>query len=396
MATGQITDTLIQPPAALLITVTDPSTNQTDYAFPLQTTAWLKMQAVVATALAFPLTQTDFTNTYGTFTDEGVVETALTILGSINTTAAKYGDPTTLISSLESFQQAGTAPTSIYGNAVWLAAQTQLAAQQIGSLLNQGLTDIGQAPDPATRIAELTELLTGQGGINSYASTLQGYIGAFETAVTAFYNELNGELTGPTDSLQWYLNQSSNILSDAKAAEATDAQTIDQLNSTIKELNDEYVGFTVAASVSPVLLLVPFAGPFLAVADATTFAVLATKVKSQLDAAQQRLDQVSDDDKKKQALIAVLGQFNLSAGDVETDGQDFLNTISTMISGWSEFQNQINLRVGALTEDDVKNWSAFMTQLGFETALSGWNLVAAKAESFYETGFVQFSTQSSN
>jgi hypothetical protein len=396
MATGQITDTLIQPPEALLITVTDPSTNQTDYAFPLQTTAWLKMQAVVATALAFPLTQTDFTNTYGTFTDEGVVETALTILGSINTTAAKYGDPTTLISSLESFQQAGTAPTSIYGNAVWLAAQTQLAAQQIGSLLNQGLTDIGLNPDPATRVTELTELLTGQGGINSYASTLQGYIGAFETAVTAFYNELNGELTGPTDSLQWYLNQSSNILSDAKAAEATDAQTIDQLNSTIKELNDEYVGFTVAASVSPVLLLIPFAGPFLAVADATTFAVLATKVKSQLDAAQQRLDQVSDDDKKKQALIAVLGQFNLSAGDVESDGQNFLNTISTMISGWSEFQNQINLRVGALTENDVQNWSAFMTQLGFETALSGWNLVAAKAESFYQTGFVQFSTQSSN
>jgi hypothetical protein len=396
MATGQITDTLIQPPEALLITVTDPSTNQTDYAFPLQTTAWLKMQAVVATALAFPLTQTDFTNTYGTFTDEGVVETALTILGSINTTAVKYGDPTTLISSLESFQQAGTAPTSIYGNAVWLAAQTQLAAQQIGSLLNQGLTDIGLNPDPATRVTELTELLTGQGGINSYASTLQGYIGAFETAVTAFYNELNGELTGPTDSLQWYLNQSSNILSDAKAAEATDAQTIDQLNSTIKELNDEYVGFTVAASVSPVLLLIPFAGPFLAVADATTFAVLATKVKSQLDAAQQRLDQVSDDDKKKQALIAVLGQFNLSAGDVESDGQNFLNTISTMISGWSEFQNQINLRVGALTENDVQNWSAFMTQLGFETALSGWNLVAAKAESFYQTGFVQFSTQSSN
>jgi hypothetical protein len=396
MATGQITDTLIQPPEALLIEVTDPSTNQTDYAFPLQTAAWLKMQGVVATALAFPLTQTDFTNTYGTFSDEGMVETALTILGTINTTAAKYGDPTTLISSLESFQQAGTAPSSIYGNAVWLAAQTQLAAQQIGSLLNQGLTDIGQNPDPGTRITELTELLTGQGGINSYASTLQGYIGAFETTVTAFYNELNGELTGPTNSLQWYLNQSNNILSDAKAAEATDAQTIDQLNSTIKQLNDEYVGFTVAASVSPVLLLVPFAGPFLAVADATTFAVLATKVKSQLDAAQARLDQVSDDDKKKQALIAVLGQFNLSAGDVETDGQDFLNTISTMISGWSEFQNQIKLRVGALTEDDVKNWDAFMTQLGFQTALTGWNLVAEKAESFYQTGFVQFSTQSSN
>jgi hypothetical protein len=395
VTTAQVTDTLIQPPDGLLVTVTDPNTNEQGYAFPFQTGSWLKMQAVVKTALGFPLTQTDFTNMYGTFTDEGTVEQALTILGTINATAAKYGDPSTLISSLPTFQGADTAPSSIYGHAVWLAAQTQIAAQQIASLLNHGLTDIGQNPDPATRVSELTELLTGQGGINSYASTLKGYIQAFETPVTAFYNELNAELTGPTNSLSWYLGQSTNILSDAKAAEATDAATIDQLNSSIKELNDEYIGFTVAASVAPVLLLIPFAGPFLAVADATTFAVLASKVKDQLDKAQAALDAAKDDDKKKQALVAVLGQFNLSSGDVEKDGKDFLDTISTLISGWDEFENQINLRVGALTEQEVENWSAFMTKLGFETALTGWNLVATKAESFFQTGFVQFSTQKS-
>ena len=49
------TNPIIQPPAALLTTVTNPNTKQTDYAFPLQTDAWLKMQAVVKTAIAFPL-----------------------------------------------------------------------------------------------------------------------------------------------------------------------------------------------------------------------------------------------------------------------------------------------------------------------------------------------------
>ena len=228
MNTQNGTNPLIQPPADLLIQVTNPTTNQPGYAFPLQTNTWLKMQDVVTKALKFPLSSADFQDLYGTFSDEGSVETAVNILGQINTTAAKYGDPQTLISSLSAFQQADTPPSSIYGHAVWLAAQTLTTAQQIGALLQDGLTDIGQETDPAQRLQDLTALLTGQGGINSYATTLQDYIGrkdpgtgkytGFIAAVTDFYDELNPELTGPTNSLQWYLNQSDNVYKDAQNA----------------------------------------------------------------------------------------------------------------------------------------------------------------------------------
>ena len=149
------------------------------------------MQDVVTKALAFPLSSADFQDLYGTFSDEGSVETAVSILGQINTTAAKYGDPQTLISSLPAFQQADTPPSSIYGHAVWLAAQTQTTAQQIGSLLQDGLTDIGQETDPNQRLQDLTELLTGQGGVNSYATTLQGYIGP-KTPLPARYRLSGG------------------------------------------------------------------------------------------------------------------------------------------------------------------------------------------------------------
>jgi hypothetical protein len=391
----QITETLIQPPAALLTPVTDPDTGQTNYAFPLQTRAWLKMQTMVTMALGVPLSTTNFQDLYGTFTDEGTVETAVTILSAINSTAAKYGDPQTLITSLPQFQQSGTAPSSIYGNAVWLAAQTQLAAQQIASLLSQGLTDIGQNPDPATRVQELTELLTGQGGINSYATTLQDHITSFETAVTAFYNELNPELTGPDNSLSWYLSQSGNVLDDAKTDLQNDTTLIDGLNQRIKELNDQYVSYTLAAETAPLYLLIPLWGPVLAVADAATFGKLASQVKDELNNVRDHLESATEDKKKKGSLVAVLGHFNLAATDVETDGQEFLDAISGLISGWNEFSSQIGLRLGALTPDDVANWGAFMTKLGFQTALDGWDLIAAKAESFFQTGFVQFSTQKS-
>jgi hypothetical protein len=386
---------IIQPPASLLTPVKNPQTGTDDFAFPLQTNAWIKMQAVVKTALAFPLTTDDFTNLYGTFTDEAEVTQAVAILGQIQQTANQYGDPQTLISQLAAFQQANTPPDSIYGHAVWLAAQTVTSAQQIVSLLQEGLTDIGTVTDPQTRIQDLTELLTGQGGISSYANALNGEIGTFQTKTATFYTTLNGQLTGPTNSLKVYLNQDNNILADAKSADKADQDQITSMSSTIDELNKEYIGFTVAASVSPVLLLIPFFGPVIAVADAITFAVLASKVKQQMDDLRQKLSGVEVDEQKKAALVTQLGGFNLSVADVETDGAAFLDAIGTMASGWAEFQSQINLRLSSLTVADVQNWSAFMDTINFQTAVAGWNLIASKAETFFQAGFVTFTSQSS-
>jgi hypothetical protein len=387
-------DPLIQPTAKLLTTVDNPQTKQADYAFPLQTSAWLKMQTVVNTAIAFPLTADDFTNLYGAFRDQGTVTQALAVLGQIQQTANQYGNPQMLITQLAAFQQANTPPDSIYGHAVWLAAQTVTSAQQIVSLLQEGLTDIGNTPDPKTRIEELTELLTGQGGVSSYAATLNGAIGIFQTKTSGFYTTLNGQLTGPTNSLKVYLDQDNNVYKDAQADAAADQTQIDTLNSTIDELNKEYIGFTVAASVSPVLVLIPFFGPIIAVADAVTFAVLASKVKEQMDSLKDQLSGVEADKQKKTALVTVLGGFNLSVGDVAADGAAFLDAIGQLVSGWGEFQSQINLRLTSLTADDVKDWSAFMDKIGFQTAVDGWNLIASKAESFYQAGFVKFTSKS--
>ena len=406
MNTENGTNPLIQPPAELLTQVTNPKTNQPDYAFPLQTSAWLKMQDVVTKALAFPLSSADFQNLYGTFTDEGSVETAVTILGHVNTTAAKYGDPQTLISSLPAFQQADTPPSSIYGHSVWLAAQTQTAAQQIGSLLKEGLTDIGKETDPSQRLQDLTALLTGQGGIDSYATTLQGYIGqkdpvtgkvtGFLAAVAGFYDELNPELTGPTNSLQWYVNQSDSVYTAAQNAVSADQQQIDQLNTQIKKLNDEYIGFTVAASVSPLFVFFPFFGIFLAIADAAAFGVLATQVKNELGGLTSSLNSATEDEQKKAALVTQLDGFNKMTIDVETDGQDFLNAIKKLLSGWEEFSGQITTQLNALTAKDLQNWSDFMQKVEFQTAVQGWGTIARKSEEFYFAGFVQFSTDTSS
>lgn len=385
----------IQPTSGLVTKVTNPKTKQIDYAFPLQTSAWLKMQTVIRTALAFPITKDTFTDLYGTFTDEQTLLQAIAILKTINTTAQEYGDPTTLISNISKFQKASTAPDSIYGNAVWLAYNTQTTAEQIRALLNQGLQDIGEEPDPATRIKDLTELLTGKGGITDQANTLKTQIENFSKKVSSFYTTLNGELNGPSNSLASYLDQSGNILSDAEADVQADKDAIKQLNKTIKKLNDEYIGFTVAASASPLFLLVPFVGPFLAVADAATFAVLAVKVKKEMDADKKTLAKEEKDKQQKAALVSQLHGFNASALDVETDGKAFLDALGKMIGGWTEFDVQIKKRLSSLTVEDVKDWNAFLTKINFQAALHGWTLIGSKAETFASAGFISFSPQTS-
>lgn len=385
---------IIRPPN-ILTEVTHPETKEKNYAFPLQTKAWLKMQDVVHMALQFPLSAEGFTTRYGGFADQAEVNQAAGLMKNIHDTASQYGDPATLISDLAKFQTANTAPDSIYGNGVWLASQTQTTAQQIGSVLKIGLKDIGDTPDPADRLQELTELLTGTGGVNPQAATLKDNITAFQTKASNFYTTLNAQLTGQKNSLEAYLKQSGNILDMAKKVVKDDKDAITELNKQIKKLNDEYIGFTVAASVSPVFLLIPFVGLFLAVADATTFAILAENVRKMLDAVKKSLASKQKDENKKATLVTQLTGFNGKAADVDTDGKEFLDTIGTLIAGWGEFNNQIDLRLKSLTADDLKDWSAFLQKIGFQTALDGWNLIETKSEEFYQTGFVRFSQQNS-
>ncbi len=399
MTTPTANADFLSPGSKVLTQYINPHTKATQYAFPLQTQSWLKLQMVVTTALGFPLTKDDFTNLYGTFTDEGTVEQAVTVLGQIRTTATQYGDPTTLLSSIKQFENASPSdpPKTIYGHAVFLAAQTQTTAQQIGTLLNQGLDDIGIVQDPKTRLAELTELLTGRGGVNDLATGLRGQIETFNAKVIKFLGELNPELTGPSNSLQSYLNQSSNVLKDAKQAVQHEDELINGkdgkggLIRNIKHLNDEYTGFTIAASLAPLFLLIPIFGPLLAVADAATFAALAITVKKEIAVLQKSLKKDEGEKKKKVALVAVLGHFNASALDVETDGEDFVKALNTLVAGWVEFVNEINAQLADLTEDDVKDWSAFLQKVNFQASLVQWNLIASTAQTFFKTGFASFS-----
>lgn len=387
-------EALIAPPTGAVIAHIDPKTEQTNYAFPLQTKAWLALQTAVAQAMQLPFDQADFVDKYGTFADETIIESAMTVFDRINTTAKEYGDPTKLISEISNFQQSKNPPDAIYGHAVWLAFQTQTTAQQISALLQEGLNDIGQESDPKVRLKDLTELLTGQGGITDQANSLTGEITTFSTKLSSFYKTLNAELAGKTDSLKSYLDQEGNVLDAANAALVTEKGDLGKMLDLVKKYNDEYIGFTVAASVAPLLSVVPPLFFFFAVGDAAIFGPLAAKAKEALDNERKLVADEKDEIKHKKALVAQVTALNGAAEQVNTNGAEFLNTLSQMVGGWTEFTTQVGLRLKSLTEDDVKEWSKFLQKINFKAGLQGWNTIANKAEDFALKGMVTFKTYS--
>ncbi len=174
---------------------------------------------------------------------------------------------------------------------------------------------------------------------------------------------------------------------------ATTASEIKELNKDIAELNKQYVAFVAAASGSPVFLLIPIYGVVIAVADATTFAVMAEKVRHRIDDLRRQGEQIAKDKIQKLALVHVLENFNASVEHVHDEGDIFLDAIGTMAAGWSAFQTQIETRLLALTPEKLEQWGQFIDELQFRAAKQGWELIEAKAESFFQTGFVTFSPE---
>lgn len=384
---------MFKPPSGLTITVTNPNTNQPSPAFPAQTAAWVRMQNVVNAALLFPSSQSDFTNLYGDFSDMGTVETAVSILGQVNATSNKYGNPQTLISQINQFASSTNAPGSIYGNAVWLAAQTIATATQIIALLNEGLNMAKDDKDPQTRISDLSDLITQ--GIAPLAATLQTNIANFERKVSTFYTELNAELTGQTNSLNWYLSQSNNVVADAQSAYASDQQDIQDMTKSLHDLNKEYTKDVALACSSPAFLLIPFVGVPLAIADATVFGLKAEAVKKKIAAVKQQLTAKDQDEQKKGLLVTQVTHFQQAITDVDTDGQDFLSKIGALSTGWAQFPTQMNAALGKITVQDVQDWGAFMDKVEFKATQDLWKQIADVAQTFYSSGFASFSTSNS-
>jgi hypothetical protein len=362
------------------------------YVFPLQTTTWHNMQMAVKAGLQIPIAQGDFTTKYGVFDDTADVQGAITIFTQLNDLLTKFGDPTSIAAEISKYTSMTDPPDAVFAHAVWLSQQTSLAAQDINNLIS-GLQDCLAPGTPvADKLEALKEICLDQGGISDKATTMKGKADTFNKKVANYYSNLNTTLTntdvsGP-DSLAKYLAKEDNVLAAAKQKVTDLSNDITSLQSQVATANQQYLAFTISASLAPVACMLPPLFIFGGIIDAAVCGSLAGVWKGKLDALNTQLQQEQVEEQKKAQLVADLQVLNDHADMINTTGLDFLNAVGSMVDGWATLTSQLADLIGNLSPDKLDDEGTFLLVTTLKGAVTSWNNVMSAADQFRNAGFL--------
>lgn len=233
-------------------------------------------------------------------------------------------------------------------------------------------------------------------GINAAAQQMKIRCLDLEGLLGPFFDNLNKTLNGETDSLKWYLDQKDNVYSEAGKDVSEDEKSMKDLREQIKKLNDMYIGFTVAASCSPLFLLIPIIGIPMAIADATAFGIEAEKVRKARNAAEAQLKSVEADKLKKISLRDKINELNGNAQNLNTWGNNFLGDLKNVTLSWTKMTDNLQNIVAQTDEKDMENMALFMEKIHLTNAKKDWQDIGTAAENFMDNGFLKFETQPSS
>lgn len=380
----------IGPPAGLVVANQKPAgftppPGTPDEIFALQTTAWVNLQATVAAGLKLPITQGNFVAQYGNFagTQAAEIQDAIGYFSAINTSCTDFGDPTTLISQITQFTSATTPPLSLYGHGVWLAQQLAVTAQTISEYYTGTIAYVnaGHPWQPAC------SQLFSQAGVLSNAQAMTTLCQKFSSEMSTFL----AALTANVDALNTYVSSdSANVLSTAQTDLTNDTTDLTSDTAQLAKLNQEYIGFTVAAALSPVISLEPPLFLIDGIIDAAVFTGLAVAWKTKIDNLKATIASLKTEKQQAAALVTQVTSFNSFAALTVAQGQSFIDAVDQMAAGLIDFQTQLTAVESELNNFD--SFDDFFQQIHMQAAIDDWNNVASYANSWVTQGFVQFQT----
>lgn len=364
-----------------------------DNVFALQSTDWSNMQKAVTHGLQLPITQGDFTDKYGAFDDTADVQGAIQIFNTINTLLTQYGDPSSIAQDIDQYTSMTDPPTAIFAYTVWLAAQVELAAQNIQNEFNAFVQDVLPSLSPDDAATALLQLIQAPGGLlDTVSNTLLPLTKTYNTTVGTYYKQLydallNTNAAGP-DSLAKYLAQDNNVLTAAQNDVTEISSQIATLQSEIATDNQQYLAFTITASVSPALSLLPPLFFLQGLIDAAVFGSLAGVWKGKLDALNSQLQQQQAAEQQKTQLVADLTTFNQQASTIGTYGTTFLNDVDGLVKAWTNFVGTLNTAVKDIQTAQKDANFKFLQEGLISAACTEWQTAITAIENFKASGFM--------
>lgn len=387
-ATNTSTNTTLVPQPGIV--VNNPSSAGGPPLFCLFTQDWITLQTFIVQTLQLPIAVGDFKTKYGTFTDEAEIEGCVAAMKDIQNLSSTFGDPTALVQQLAhdpTILQTNTPPTQIYLHIVWFATKLYQTATTFNQTLGQFMTLLNSTPADQ-RQALITEILTGDGGLQSSAASMATLANNLNQAMAAF----NLQLTPATNTMSSYSGQSAKFYQDVLAAIKTDD---DDVTTFQKEADDAYKlwrDLTISATTVSIGLMVVtggFAWPLAATA-AGVLGSQAKKARDAYDAAVEQVHEAEADEQKKIQLKTDLNTFNLQMAPVNTAAQNFADTLAKVEGVWLTIANDLAYIAQNFTPDQFDNLPVWKDAMKLDAATQDWQTIAQKADEYTANSLISY------
>ncbi|HEX4632029.1 MAG TPA: hypothetical protein VH188_13810 [Chthoniobacterales bacterium] len=376
------------PPSGLV--VDNPSSADGEPLFCLFTKDWLTMQTFIAQALQLPVATGDFETKYGTFTDEDAVKGCVAAMAAVQGLSADFGDPTALIKDLASnpaVLQTDTAPTQLYLHIVWFANQLYNTATTFNQTLSQFYELLSSLP-PDRLQATVTEILTGNGGLQSSAVTMEGLTNDLIQAIAQF----EVKLTPATDTMADYTAQSSTFYQHVKDAVGKDEADVESFQDQADAAYKLWRDLTISAVTTSVGVLV-LSGGMAWPASAVLAGVLgdqAKKARDAYDKACEQRDAASADKQKKMTLQNDLGAFDRQMTPVNTAVTAFKGDLDKVLGVWQGIGLNLDFIAKNFTPDKFSGLPAWKDAMKLDDATKDWQTIAKKADEYTSNSLVTY------
>lgn len=369
-------------------TPSNPLTNTAGNNFLLFNGYWLDLQSFVSSTLTLPITQGNFTDKYGTFTDMNDVENCITNLKAINALSTVMGDPNQLqakIAQNPSYVSGTTAPVEIYAQCIWLAGQINVTASTYTeTYANFQAMFTG---NPTTDAATVRAILTGPGGMQSNAQTMLGYVQTLQANLSDFQTKF----ATATAAVNAYFNEEATVLTDAQAAITTDQNNITTLQAQAADAYKEWKDYTIAATTTSIGLMILSGGLLLPVAAGLGIG-LGVEAAKELALYNTYMGEIADDNAdllKKKQLVIDLSPFNSSVANVNTLCTLFAQDLAYIEGVWMN-QNTAFTAIANLDDDKIGTYANVIKIMDLLAAQKSWQTIAQNTQIFTTNCLVNY------
>jgi hypothetical protein len=247
-------------------------------------------------------------------------------------------------------------------------------------------------PLPADqRQAMVTEILTGQGGLQSSAQSMAQLANDLNKSMSAFY----GKLSPATATMSNYSSQSGqfyqDVLKDITQDDADVTTFQNEANDAYKLWRDLTIS-AVTVSIGLMILTAGLAWPLAATA-AGVLGSQAKKARDAYDAAVAQVQGAEADEQKKMQLKMDLNTFNIQMAPVNTAAQNFIKTLEQVEGVWVAIASDLSYIATTFTPDQFQNLPVWKEAMQLDDATQDWQTIAQKADEYRANSLVSYQIQ---